>query len=37
MDINIASKLSEMLDFYFDVRFVTSRLCLKGFLLLASA
>jgi hypothetical protein len=36
LDIYINSKLSKMLDFCFDVRFVASRLCLEWFLLFAS-
>jgi hypothetical protein len=37
MIIYVGSKLSEMLDFCFDIRSITSRLCLKQFLLLALA
>jgi hypothetical protein len=34
MDKYIASKLSKMLNFCFNIGFITSRLCLKGFLLI---
>jgi hypothetical protein len=37
MDIYVGSNLSKMLSFCFDVGFVTLRLCLEGFLLLALA